>query len=113
MSKIFYDYLITLNDVDTEIKNISQTEEEKEELWKLVDDIVHHRVMLRILDNLPLEHHVEFLDNFHKAPHHESHIGYLNQRLESVEENIEDHIKTEIQQLEKELLHEIRSLKGK
>ena len=110
MSKIFYDHLVILEEVDTEIKSIAEFPEEKEELWKLVDEIVHHRVMISILDKLPIEHHEEFLTRFHEAPHHDSHIDFLNDKLE---ENIENIIKKEIKSLEVELLQEIRSLKGK
>ena len=114
MSKIFYDHLIILEEVETEIKNISETSEEKEELWRLVDEIIHHRVIISILDRLPLEHHHEFLSKFHEAPHHEGHLQFLNQLalFKEEEENIEQVIKTEINNLEKEILREIKSLKG-
>lgn len=110
MSKIFYDHLIILEEVETEIKNISDSPDEKEELWNLVDDIVNHRMMITILDRLPFEHHADFLSRFHQAPHDEKHIDYLNERLEG---NIEEMIKQEIEGLKSELLHEIKSLKPK
>ncbi len=110
MSKIFYDHLIILEEVESEIKSIADSPEEKEELWKLVDDIVHHRVMISILDRLPIEYHEEFLSKFHKTPHHDSHMGYLNDKIE---DDIEAVIKKEVKDLEKELLHEINSLKKK
>jgi hypothetical protein len=113
MSKIFYDYLVILEKVDTEIKCISETSEEKEELWGLVDRIVNQRVMISILDRLPLEFHEEFLNQFGKSPHSQSHIGYLNSRIEfsEDEERIEEVIKKETELLEEELLGEIRSLR--
>jgi hypothetical protein len=110
MSKLFFDHLITLEEVDVEIKNISQNPEEKEELWKLVDDIVNHRMMITILDNLPLEHHEEFLKRFHEAPFHDGHIDFLNQHLK---EDIEVIIKREVGKLKSELLQEIKALKEK
>lgn len=115
MSKIFYDHLIVLEEVETEIKNIAQSPEEKEELWKLVDDIVHHRVMISILNKLPIEYHDEFLTRFREAPHHDSHIDFLNDKIATgpEEEDIEEIIKREVKTLEKELLQEIRSLKEK
>ena len=55
MSKIFYDHLITLEEVDIEIRAISQTPDEKEELWKLIDEIVNHRMMITILESSNLK----------------------------------------------------------
>jgi hypothetical protein len=66
--------------------------------------------MISILDKLPLPYHEEFLSKFHLAPHHDSHMHYLNSKIE---DDIEDVIKAEIKALEKELLHEIDSLKVK
>jgi hypothetical protein len=108
MSKIFYDHLVVLEEVDVEIKNISKTIEEKEELWKLVDEIVNHRLMITILDKLPIENHSEFLSNFYDAPHDPAHFDYLNQKIE---DKIEEVIVREVENLKKELLHEIKSLK--
>ena len=108
MSKLFFDHLVVLEEVDSEIKGISKNEEEKAELWHLVDDIVNHKVMIAILDRLPLEHHEEFLTGFHEAPHDERHLHFVNSL---VDENIEETIKKEIADLKEDLLKEIRSLK--
>lgn len=110
MSKIFFDHLIILEDVETEIKSIAESSEEKEELWKLVDDIVQHRIIISILDQLPIEYHEEFLNRFHESPHHEKHLHYLNDKIEG---EIVDVITGEIKLLEKELLREIKTLKSK
>jgi len=108
MSKVFFDHLIALDEVESEIHSISETSEEKEDLWKLVDDIVNHRMMISILDRLPLEFHEDFLSRFHDAPHEESHIAYLNSKIE---DDVEEIIKREVGKLKTELLQEIRSLK--
>ena len=108
MAKLFYDHLVVLEEVEEEIKYISQSLEEKEELWKLVDDIVNHKVIITILDRLPLEHHHDFLTGFHESPHDDSHLHFLKS---TVEEDIEEAIKSEIKSLKEELLKEIRGLK--
>ena len=105
MSKIFYDHLIILTEVETEIKNVTESPEEKEELWKLVDDIIHHRVLGSILDALPRQHHEEFLTKFHEAPHDERHIEYLNEKIEN---GIEELISKEIKAIEIEIIAEIK-----
>ncbi|MGB6882108.1 MAG: hypothetical protein WBD86_02315, partial [Microgenomates group bacterium] len=65
MSKIFYDHLIVFEEVDRYIKDTVETHEERDELWQIVDEIVHHRVLGCVLDKLPKEHHEEFLGKFH------------------------------------------------
>lgn len=105
MSKLFFDQLIVLDDVENEIKRIAKTSEEKEELWLLVDERVRYQVMGCVLDRLPMQHHEEFLDKFQTAPYDEGLIGYLK---EKIGENIEELIKTEIGGLAYELLEEIR-----
>jgi hypothetical protein len=109
MSKIFYDRFVSLEEVEMEIKAISQSSEEKEELWKLVDEIVNHRVVISILDRLPISYHEEFLHMFHTTPHDESHFEYINDKIEG---KIEDVIAKEIDLLKNELLNEIKALKS-
>jgi hypothetical protein len=107
MSKLFFDRLVELKEIDKQIKKVAKTSEEKEELWGLVDEIVHHKVMGCILDKLPRVHHEEFLDLFHKSPHDEDLLfTYLRKK---VGDNIEDLIKQEIGNLSADLLKDIKS----
>src|SRR5689334_22775888 len=107
MSKLFFDHLIILDKVELEIKKASSSKEEKEELWSLVDEIVNHRAIEKILDKLPKDSHGEFLDLFHKAPHNEDLlIGYLKQKIG---ENVEEILKAEFGDIASEILTEIKS----
>lgn len=109
MSKIFYDHLIEFKKVDKQIKKVAKTSEEREELWGLVDEIVHHKAMGCILDKLPGQHHEEFLGMFHKSPHDEELLfGYLRKK---VGDNIESLVRQEIGGLATELLSEISNSK--
>ncbi len=105
MSKIFYDHLIILEEVDLEIKKISQSSEEREELWRIVDELVHYNVLICILERLPKEHHGDFLERLHASPHDERIINFLN---EKVGDNIEKILEEKIKSLEKDILKEIR-----
>jgi hypothetical protein len=104
MSKLFYDHLIQLDQIDLVIKQSVSSKEEQEELWQLVEDMIHHKVMHIILDELPREHHNEFLEEFTKAPHDEIHIHYLKDKTGK---DIEEIIQKELQQLEEETLSEL------
>src|SRR4030042_633518 len=106
MSKIFYDHLVVFEEIDLEIKRSVKVSEEKEELWKLIDEIVHHHVIITILDKLPREHHMDFLEKYHSFPHDTGLIDYLN---EKISEDIEKVISEKIRGLEKEILEIIRA----
>lgn len=104
MSLLFFDHLLDFGDIHEHIQIIAESSEEKEELWNLIDQIAHHRVMTRILDTLPSEHHTDFLERFHNAPHSSTHIVYLNERTNG---EIEKNIAEEVTLLKKEILEDI------
>lgn len=109
MSKIFYDHLLNLEEVAKEINKVARDKEEKEELWNLVDEMVHHKVLGCILDKLDKRDHEEFLYRFHETPHSDNIITFLKSKIG---ENIEELIKQEIGGLAFDLLEEIRLLKN-
>lgn len=104
MSKIFYDHLIICEELDCLIKKICETQEEKEELWCLVDEIIHNRVLGCILSKLPEERHYEFLTMIHSCPYDDQILPFANQLMD---DNLEEIISNEIKSLEKEIVNEI------
>ncbi len=110
MSKIFYDRLLTLEDLDREIRKVAKTPEEREEIWHLIDEIIHHKAMGCILDNLPRNHHEEFLEMFGKSPHDEDLLfTYLQDKIG---QNVQEILKQELGNLAFELLAEVKSSKN-
>lgn len=105
MSKIFYDYLLDFRELDKKIKKIAKSAEEREEIWKLVDEIVHHRILGCILDNLPKKNHSEFLNLFHSLPYDSNLL--MNYLKEQIGNNFEELLKQEIGSISTELLKEI------
>lgn len=101
MSMLFFDHLVVINGLDKKIKKLSSSNDEMQELWKYVEELIHTKVLDCCLDNLPEKHHVEFLDKFHKAPHDTGLLEYLNQKIGK---DVEKLIKLEIKKLRKELL---------
>jgi len=105
MSKLFFDKLLNLEKVDYQINRVAHSQEEKEELWTLVDEIVHHKVMGCVLDRLPSDSHSEFLTLFEHAPHDEKRIfDYLNKKVGA---NFAEILEQELGQLSVELLETI------
>lgn len=106
MSKLFFDHLIIMEEIHMHIDNVAESNAEKEELWQLFDEIINTRIFSLILDHLPNEFHEEFIDRFHKRPHDERHIYWINERTHR---DIEGAIREEIKMLEREILGEIKN----
>lgn len=104
MSKLYYDHLIDLGELESYIKSVAQTLEEKQELWQIVDELVHHKIMECVLDQLDEEFHGEFLRKFHEAPHDETLIEYLTQKIKN--SDIEDLIRNQATTLTSEIQSE-------
>ncbi len=110
MSKIFYDVHIHLEEIEIELDKLEIEHDEKQELEHLIEEMVHHRVMDRLLTHLPRAHHAEFLDRFHKAPYDEKLLAWLDAKIEK---SVEEHIKDEMEKMKKEILQDIKSSKSK
>lgn len=106
MTKLFFDHLIYFEEIETEIKKSASSKEEREELWTLVDEIINHKVIEKVMDRLPRENHEEFLEIFHKSPHDTEVIfGYLKTKAG---QSIEDDIKDDLKNLGQDILRLIR-----
>lgn len=101
MSTLFFDHLIVIKGLDKKIKKHTSSNEEAQELWQYVEEIIHHRILECCLDNLPEEHHLEFIDKFHSKPFDRGLLDYLNLKIGKAVDKL---IKAEIKKLSKELL---------
>ena len=101
MSKIFYDHLIDLSKVEKRVKKIAKTPEEREEIYQLIDEIIHHRMVGCILHELPPKDHQEFLCKFCNQPGSDGLMDYLK---EHIKRDISKFLKKEIHNLAIELL---------
>lgn len=110
MSKLFFDHLVVYEEVEKGIAKVAKSREERDELWDIVDELVHHRALGFIFDKLPKELHQEFLEKYHAAPYDEGLFEYLK---EKIGENIEELLKEELGSLAYELLAEISGGKQK
>lgn len=87
------------------IKEHAQSQEEREELWRIVDEIVHHRIVGCVLDNLDKEHHQDFLEKMHDNAFEEDFVNYLESKTNK---KVVEKIQEEIQNLESEILNELK-----
>lgn len=90
MSHLFYDHIIAIHEVHSEVESLDLPEDEKIKIIELIEDTIHHRVIHVILDHLDHEHHIFFLEQFKQNPHHESILEFLKGKIISVEDKIKD-----------------------
>ncbi len=88
------------------INKIAKSSAEKEELWDLVDGLIHQRVLTVLLDKMDEEHHEEFIVRLYDAPHDEGIWEYLKEKL-SVD--VVEIVKQEIAMVGAEVMRELKS----
>ncbi len=101
MGKIFYDHLIVIEEITAVLDSRGLTVKERQEILSLTDQTLHHHVLNVILTHLPREHHKSFLTRFHQAPHDETLLTFLK---EKVTVDIEKEIVNEAQKVKKEII---------
>ncbi len=88
MAKVFYDHLISLNDILAELDQYNLSHDEKVDIVRTVDTTIHYHVVDAILTHLPKEKHQQFLKSFHRAPHDKKHLLYLKKHKQTIEEEM-------------------------
>lgn len=110
MSKIFYDYLIKIEEVLVELDGQELQVEERTELINLIDDTFHHHTLSLILSHLPTEHHEKFLARFHDSPQDPELLNFLK---ETITDDVEELIRKEAEKIKKEILKDIKRSRRK
>lgn len=108
--KVFYDHLILIDELFSEIEMLEMSQEEQESAKKLVDDIFHHEILSHILQLLPKSHHETFLIKFYDAPFDTSHIHFLS---ETIQIDIVGEIVKKGEKVKKNLKKELKKHKKK
>jgi len=105
MSKLFFDDIITFERISVVIGNTTQSEEERHELWKVVDDIVYHEVLHFILAALDEKHHAEFANMIQIKPYDSHIIQYVSYKTgRKIKSELKRHLKDLEQQILESLL---------
>ena len=77
---------------------------EKEEIIQLAYEHMDYRVMHVILTHMPKEKHGNFLEKFHKTPHHPSLLEEIKKDVDNIEQLIAD----EAKKVREEIISEIK-----
>ena len=110
MSKVFYDHLILIPEVLSELDKYVSDPEEKTELIDLINQSLHHHTLDIILTHLSQDKHEQFLTRLKATPHDPSLLAFLKKEIKS---DIESTIKVQAQLIKKEILAEIKKAKLK
>jgi len=106
MSKLFFDHLLDLDKVEAEIRKAFPSKEEREESESLVGNIIHDKVLEKVLDKLPPDSHIEFLELYHKCPHDEMVIfEFLRSKSGK---DIEKELQQELKNISSDILRELK-----
>lgn len=101
MSKLFYDHLVSLEEFEEKLNSRGLKSGDKEELGKIVDDLVGQKVVNTVLSHLPVHCHQEFLMMFKEEPGSESILIYIKEKSGK---DIEGIIKDDLKNVHRELL---------
>lgn len=75
MSRLFFDHLVdSLAILEKEIRKLCSFEEERVELWKRIDEYVQMRLVYFLLNVLPKEYHIDFVQRIYDTPFDEDLI---------------------------------------
>lgn len=88
MRQTFYDNFIDITDLMAEL-SVELSHLEQEEIHRLIDEILHHRVLEIILDDLPEEHHENFFLRFHNDPADQDLFVFLKHHSPTIEDKIQ------------------------
>lgn len=77
MATVFYDHLIDWESLEKALAMLELDREIQHQYLDEIEHTVHTEVLTVITEHLPEEHHEDFLERFHAAPHDPSHLHYI------------------------------------
>lgn len=104
--KSFYQNFVNLELFHQEFDRLGLSPEEREELFKILEEIYVQRLIDRVLDELPNEEKKKFMKILIKKAELDM-IEFLREKVEDVENKL----KKEVETLTAELLLEVKSLR--
>jgi hypothetical protein len=107
-TKIFYDHLLLIEEIEITLATHQITREECEEILHIVDKAMHSEILHKILHHLPHPYHEKFLVHFHATPHDKSLMTFLK---EHTIVDIEKEILSAANAVKKKIIKEIEAAK--
>lgn len=101
----FYDHLIVLEEVTSELGLYDLPEEDRAEILSLIHHTTHQHLLNVILNHLPQEHHENFLTKFQSTPADPELLAFLKKEIKA---DIESEIRIQAKKIKAEILSEIK-----
>ncbi len=105
--KTFFSHLINTDQLIMLVEKLLEIEEEKLEILDMIDSILHHRVIHKILEELDDKHHEIFMAEYSKNPGNEELLIFLKKHIPDIEEKI----RSESESVQDSLFEDIKKLK--
>jgi hypothetical protein len=106
MKKHFFSHLVAVDELHIELDNLEMSDDQKEEVKKLLDESIYHTVLEAILMELSDEDKKIFLTHLLEDDH-----GKIWEFVNGKVENIEDKIVKAAEDIKKELHSDIKQTK--
>ena len=85
------------------IKKAGLAAPQEKEVYSLIEETIHIRILDAVLEKLPADKHEEFLEKFHREPDDLKLMAYLRHHIADVEK----HLKATFSKLEREILKDL------
>lgn len=108
MSKLFFDHLILVDEIATQLDEFNLDPEDHAELLGLIDQTLHHHTLNVIFNLLPPEKHTEFVNMYKAGPADKKLLDYLKKEIKA---DIEAEITKQAERVKKEILVEVSKAK--
>jgi len=105
LNKPFYHHFIRVEKIYIAVKKSGLRRNEEKEIWELVEETIHTRILNALLEKLPEGKHEEFLEKFSLRPDDTRLIDYFRQEATDIESHLEETFRS----LEEEILADIIS----
>ena len=104
MATLFYDHLIDWQKLTKGLDSSGVDGPERLELMEHAEHTIHTEVLIVLMTHLPAEKHIEFIDQFHAAPHDVAHLQFITKYANG---DVENAVRVRTNQLIEEILQDL------
>jgi len=90
MSKLFWEPLVEIEEIELKIDEHGLVKEQKLHLLEITHQTYGIKIVDIVLSHLPKEKHKPFLDKYADKSHHPNLLDWLKEEVEDIEEKIKE-----------------------
>lgn len=104
---IFFSHLVDSEKLILEIERLLEIETERQEILEMIDSVLRHAIVTKILDELDGKHHEEFVERYTTKPTDRNILVFLREKVP----DIEDKLREEAKGVQQKLFDDIKNTK--